>query len=105
VPHSAGIYFSGGWESPFFPFYFFVVVFAAICFSPLVAAAVVFPTTLLSLSPQLYDPNAAQLVEHMMASFPSCLALALVSGYMAREIGRKERQRGSTSANSRKRAS
>ena len=32
------IYFSGGWDSPFFPFYFFVVVFCALYFSPRVAA-------------------------------------------------------------------
>ena len=88
------VYFSGGWESPLAPLYYFVVGFAVIYFSPRVAAAVVFLTALLSLSPQLYDPDAAHLVEHMMVSFPSYLALALVSGYMAREIGRKERQRG-----------
>ena len=88
------VYFSGGWESPFFPLYFFVVVFAAIYFSPRVAAVVVFLTALLSLNPQLYDPNVARLVEHTMVRFPSYLALALVSGYMAREIGRKEHQRG-----------
>ncbi len=88
------VYFSGGWKSPFFPFYFFVVVFAAIYYSPRVAAAVVLLTALVSLSPQLYDPDAARLVEHAMVGFPSYLALALVSGYMAREIGRSERQRG-----------
>lgn len=90
----AAVYFSGGWESPFFPLYFFVAVFAAIYYSPRVAAAVVLLTVLVSLSPQLYDPDATRLAEHAMVFFPSCLALALVSGYMAREIGKRERLAG-----------
>lgn len=53
--------FSGGWASPFFPLYFFVVVFAAIYFTPRVAAAVVFLTALASVSPQIYAPDAARL--------------------------------------------
>ncbi len=87
------VYFSGGWQSPFFPLYFFVVVFAAIYYSPRVAAAAVLLTALVSLSPQLYDPDAAHLAEHMVVGFTSYLALAFVSGYMAREVGRRERQR------------
>lgn len=88
------VHFSGGWQSPFFPLYFFVVVFSAIYYSPRVAAAVVFLTVLVSVSPQLYDPDAARMFEHAMVFFPACLALALVSGYMAREVGRRERQKG-----------
>ncbi len=87
------VYFSGGWQSPLFPLYFFAVVFAAIYYSPWVAAAVMLLTALTSLSPQLYDPDATRLAEHAMVGFPAYLALALVSGYMAREIGRRERQR------------
>jgi diguanylate cyclase (GGDEF)-like protein len=87
------VYFSGGWQSSFFPLYFFVVVFSAIYYSPRVAAAVVFLTALVSLSPQLYDPDASRMVEHAMVFFPSYLALTLVSGYMAREVGRRERQK------------
>jgi hypothetical protein len=37
------VYFSGGWVSPFFPFYFFVVVFCAIYF-PLLTQYPVFST-------------------------------------------------------------
>jgi hypothetical protein len=88
------VYFSGGWQSPFFPLYFFVVVFASLYYSPRVAAAVVLLAILVSLSPQLYDPDAFALAEHMMVFFPSYLALALVSGYMAREIGNRERLAG-----------
>lgn len=88
------VYFSGGWQSPFFPLYFFVVVFSAIYYSPRVAAAVVLLTALLSLSPQLYEPDAPRMVEHAMVFFPSYLALGLVSGYMARGVGRRERQKG-----------
>lgn len=52
------VYFSGGWESPFFAFYFFVVVFCAIYFSPRTTAFLVLLTVLVSLSPQLYAPDA-----------------------------------------------
>ena len=88
------IYFSGGWESPFFPFYFFVVVFCAIYFSARMLMLVVLLTLLVSLSPQLYAPDASMLVEHMVVRVPIYLALAFVSWYMARETGRRERLRG-----------
>ncbi len=88
------VYFSGGWESPFYPFYFFVVVFCAIYFSPKVAAAAVFFTVLVSFSPQLYAPEAPSLMEHAMVRVPTYVALAFVSSYMAREVGRRERLRG-----------
>lgn len=87
------VYFSGGWASPFFSLYFFVAVFSALYYSPPVAAAVVLLTALASLSPYLYDPDDLRLAEHAMVRVPSYLALALVSGYMAREIGRREHQR------------
>jgi peptidoglycan/LPS O-acetylase OafA/YrhL len=38
-------YFSGGWDSPFFPFYFFVVVFCAIYFLELPRGGGQFPLT------------------------------------------------------------
>ncbi len=88
------VYFSGGWESPFFPFYAFVVVFCAIYFSPQIAALVIALSVLFSLSPQLYGPDAAGLAEHLTVRVPTDLALALVSWYMAREVGRRERLRG-----------
>ena len=96
------IYFSGGWESPFFPFYFFVVVFCALYFSARVAALAVFLTVLISLSSQLYAPNILRLVEHAMVWVPAYLALALVSWYMVREVARRERLRGSTNAGSKR---
>jgi diguanylate cyclase (GGDEF)-like protein len=88
------VYFSGGWESPFFPFYFFVVVFCAIYFSPMVAAPMVLLIVLVSLSPQLYGPEASSLVEHVMVWVPTYVSLAFVSWYMAREVGRRERLQG-----------
>lgn len=88
------VYFSDGWESPFFAFHFFVVVFCAIYFSPRVAALLVFFTVLVSLSPQLYAPDGPRLVEHVVVQVPTYLALAFVSWYMAREVGRRERLRG-----------
>lgn len=88
------VYFSGGWESPFFPFYFFVVVFCAIYFSPRMTGFLVPLTVLVSLSPQLYAPDTPRLIEHVVVQVPTYLALALVSWYMAREVGRKERLRG-----------
>lgn len=88
------VYFSGGWASPFFSLYFFVVAFAALYYSARVAALVVFLTILASLGPEIYDPAAARLAEHAMVRVPSYLALAFVSWYMAQEIGRRERLRG-----------
>jgi predicted signal transduction protein with EAL and GGDEF domain len=88
------VYFSGGWESPFFPFYFFVVVFCAIYFSPRLTALLLPLTILVSLSPQLYAPDAPRLIEHVVVQVPTYLTLAFVSWYMAREVGRRERLRG-----------
>jgi diguanylate cyclase (GGDEF)-like protein len=88
------VYFSGGWDSPFFAFYFYVVVFCAIYFSPRVAAPTVLFTVLVSLSPQLYEPDVSRLIEHTIVRVPSYLAVAFVSWYMAREIGRREHLRG-----------
>jgi diguanylate cyclase (GGDEF)-like protein len=88
------VYFSGGWYSPFFPFYSFVAVFCAIYFSAQIAALTVILTVLISLSPQLYAPDTTGLAEHLSVRVPTYLALALVSWYMAREVGRRERLRG-----------
>jgi len=88
------IYFSSGWESPFFPFYFFVVVFCAIYFPPLTTTLLVSLTVLVSLSPQLYAPDAPRLIEHLVVQVPTYMALAFVSWYMAREVGRREHLRG-----------
>jgi len=88
------VHFSGGWESPFFPFYFFVVVFCAIYFPPLTTTLLVSLTVLVSLSPQLYAPEAPRLVEHVVVQVPTYMALAFVSWYMAREVGRREHLRG-----------
>ena len=88
------IYFSDGWESPFFPFYVFVVVFCAIYFPPLTTTLLVSLTVLVSLSPQLYVPDAPRLIEHLVVQVPTYMALAFVSWYMAREVGRREHLRG-----------
>jgi diguanylate cyclase (GGDEF)-like protein len=88
------VYFSGGWESPFFPLYCLVVVYCAIYFSSPMAALAVFLAVLVSLSPQLYASGTVGLVEHVVVRVPTYLALALVSWYMAREVGRREWLRG-----------
>ena len=87
------IYFSGGWESPFFAFYFFAVLFSAIYFSPKKAAFAIFLTVLVSLSPQLYAPDAALLAEHVVVEVPAYLALAFVARYMSMEVAHRERLR------------
>jgi diguanylate cyclase (GGDEF)-like protein len=91
---AVAVYFSGGWESPFFVFYFFVVVFCAIYFSPQMVVLTVFLTVLVGLIPQLYAPNTPLLVEHTVVRIPTYLALAFVSWYMAREVGRREHLQG-----------
>ncbi len=91
---AVSIYFSGGWESPFYPLYFFVVVFAALYYAPRLGMPIVLLTAFASVSPQLYEPDATHLAQHVVSGFPSYLAVALVSWYMAREIGRRELLRG-----------
>jgi hypothetical protein len=54
----------------------------------------VFFTVFVSFSPQLYAPEAPPLAEHAMVRVPTFVALAFVSSYMAREVGRRERLRG-----------
>ena len=88
------VYFSGGWESPFFAFYFFVVVFCAIYFSPQMTLLLVSLAVLVSLSTQLYAPNAPRLMEYVVVQVPTYLALALISWYRVREVRRRERLRG-----------
>ena len=92
VPVSAGlalvtlsVYFSGGWHSPLSVFYLFVVVFCTGYFSVGVAALSVTVTLLASLSPQLYDPDSAQLVEHLIVQVPTYFGLALACRYAVRE--------------------
>src|SRR5215203_4155162 len=87
------VYFSGGWESPFFPFYFFVVVFCSLYYPAPIAALGVGLAVLFSLSPHLYDPNIAGLTQHVIVRVPTYVALAFVSWYMAREVGRREHLR------------
>lgn len=91
---AVSIYFSGGWESPFFPLYFFVVVFAALYYAPRLAVLIVLLTAFASVSPQFYEPDAPRFAQHVAVDFPSYLAVALVSWYMTREIGRRELLRG-----------
>ena len=88
------VYFSGGWESPFLLFYVFVVVFCAIYFSPRMTALLVSLTVFVSLGPQLYAPDTPRFTEHVVVQVPTYLALAFVSWYMAREVGRREHLRG-----------
>ena len=92
IPLSAGLalvtlvaYFSGGWHSPFSVFYLFLVVFCAGYFSTGVAALSVAVTLLASLSPQLYDPDTAQLFEHLIVQVPTYFGLALACRYAVRE--------------------
>lgn len=91
VPLAAGlalvtlaVYFSGGWHSPLSAFYLFVVVFCAGYFSAGVAALCVAVTLLASLSPQLYAPSAALLVEHAIIQVPTYVGLALACRYAVR---------------------
>lgn len=79
------VYFSGGWHSPLSIFYLFVVVFCAGYFSARVAALSVAATLLSSLSPQLYDPDSAQLFGHLAVEVPTYLGLAIVCRYAVRE--------------------
>lgn len=102
VPNSVGlalatlvVYFSGGWHSPFSVFYLFIVVFCAGYFSARVAALCVAVTLLASLTPQLYVPNPALLVEQLIVEIPTYLGLALVCRYAVQERTRLQFQQDS----------
>ena len=75
------VYFSGGWRSPLAMFYLLVVVFCAGYFSAGVAALCVAVALLVSLSPQLYDPDSARLIEHVIVQAPIYVGLALACRY------------------------
>ena len=75
------VYFSGGWRSSLAMFYLLVVVFCAGYFSAGVAALCVAVTLLVSLSPQLYDPDSARLIEHVIVHAPIYVGLALACRY------------------------
>lgn len=74
------VYFSGGWDSPFSIFYILVVIFCIIHLSPKLAALCAGLTLLVSLSPQIYNPDMRLLSQHLVFQVPVYL-LALVSWY------------------------
>ncbi len=75
------VYFSGGWQSPLSVLYLLVVVFCAGYFSLGVAALCVAVTLLASLSPQLYTPDSAQLMQHVIFQVPAYVGLMLACRY------------------------
>jgi diguanylate cyclase (GGDEF)-like protein len=75
------VYYSGGWRSPLAMLYLLIVVFCAGYFSAGVAALCVAVTLLASLSPQLFDPDSARLIEHVIVQAPVYVGLALACRY------------------------
>jgi diguanylate cyclase (GGDEF)-like protein len=75
------VYFSGGWRSPLSVLYLLVVVFCAGYFSAGLAALCVAATLLASLSPQLYTPDSAQLIQHVIVQVPTYIGLTLACRY------------------------
>jgi diguanylate cyclase (GGDEF)-like protein len=75
------VYFSGGWRSPLAMLYLIVVVFCVGYFSAGVGALCVAVTLLVSLSPQLYDPDSARLIEHLIVQAPIYVGLMLACRY------------------------
>ena len=75
------VYFSGGWRSPLSVLYLLVVVFCAGYFSAGLAALCVAVTLLASLSPELYAPDSARLVQHVIVQAPTYVGLMLACRY------------------------
>ena len=75
------VYFSGGWRSPLSVLYLLVVVFCAGYFSAGLAALCVAATLLVSLSPQLYTPDSARLIQHVIVQAPTYIGLTLACRY------------------------
>jgi diguanylate cyclase (GGDEF)-like protein len=78
---TVAVYFSGGWRSPLSVLYLLVVVFCAGYFSAGVAALCVAVTLLASLGPELYDPDSARLVKHVIVQAPTYIGLMLACRY------------------------
>lgn len=87
---TAGIYSTGGWGSLLYIYYLFVVVFCIVYFSLWVALLGVGITLLASLSPQLYAPSSASLLEHLVVQMFVYLALGFVSRYLVQQLDSKE---------------
>jgi diguanylate cyclase (GGDEF)-like protein len=75
------VYFSGGWRSPLSVLYLLAVVFCAGYFSAGLAALCVAAALLASLSPQLYTPDSAQLIQHVIVQAPTYVGLTLACRY------------------------
>jgi diguanylate cyclase (GGDEF)-like protein len=89
------VYFSGGWHSPLSVLYLLVVVFCAGYFSAGIAVLCVAVTLLASLSPQLYAPNSARLIEHVIIQVPTYVGLMLACRYTLWERTRLQFERDS----------
>jgi diguanylate cyclase (GGDEF)-like protein len=89
------VYFSGGWQSPLSIFYLFVVVFCAAYLSLGTAALCLAVTLLVRLSPQLYAPGQAGLVEYLLIQAPAYAGLFLASRYVLWERTSLQLQRTS----------
>jgi diguanylate cyclase (GGDEF)-like protein len=90
------VYFSGGWQSPLWVFYVFVVVFCASYFSTGVAALCVAFTLLASLGPQLYTPDLSMLVQYLVIQAPTYAGLVLACRYGIWERARVQSEQDST---------
>lgn len=84
------VYFSGGWSSPLSVLFLLTVAFAAGYFSLGVAILCIGLALAANLSPQLYAPDTARFVEHLVLEAPAYLAIAFACRYVAGERARSE---------------
>ena len=94
---SACVYFSGGWDS----FAYGLYVLAAILFGlyfpaqPAVGFGVV---ALAGASPLLYEPDLLELAKYLVVDTPLLATATFVSGYVIRQVERKEAARRASEA-------
>jgi diguanylate cyclase (GGDEF)-like protein len=87
------IRYSGVWGSFGYELLVLVCVFYGLYFDRRMSAVGVLGVVFAGMSPQLFAPDAAELVEYLLVYVPVYLTITFVSGYMTRQVSLREGQK------------
>ena len=87
------IRYSGVWDSFGYELLVLVCVFYGLYFDRWTSTVGVLGVVVAGMSPQLFAPNAAELVEYLLVYVPVYLTITFVSGYMTRQVSLREGQK------------
>jgi diguanylate cyclase (GGDEF)-like protein len=87
------IRYSGVWGSFGYEMLVLVCVFYGLYFDRRTSAVGVLGVVFAGMSPQLFAPDAAELVEYLLVYVPVYLTITFVSGYMTRQVSLREGQK------------